>query len=261
MANPQNDVLPPKATKRLKVAAAFKLKKLFGIPFKKIKRLEAALTHPSFRNENPKNPLEDFDRLEFFGDTVLNFVVCRKLYQLFPEADEGVLSRLRSILVSRKILSRVAKEIKLPKFIKLGRSLIKQQQFMKAKLFADALEAFIAAVYFDRGFPAAEKFILKHFNQYFDAKKLFRLDPNPKSTLQELVQKHWQRLPNYNTEITPEGAKTTVSIGRSRETVAVSRTRRESEEKAARQMIRDIRQELLGRANKKSSGKKLRKTF
>ena len=119
----------------------------FFLRFQNLKLKDAALLHPSYRNENPKHELyEDFDRLEFFGDSVLNFVMCQKLYDKFPEADEGLLSRLRSILVSRKILSRIAREIGLPQFLKLGRGLSSQEDFHKSKMFADAFEALIAAL-------------------------------------------------------------------------------------------------------------------
>ena len=235
-------------------------KKIFGIRFKNPRRLEAALTHPSYRNENPPGaPLENFDRLEFLGDSILNLVICRRLYALFPDADEGVLSRLRSILVSWKILARVAKNLKLSGWLKLGKSLEAQKDLLKYKIYDDSLEAFFAALYFDRGFKAVEDFILKHFRSFFDAKKLFRLDPNPKSTLQELAQKHWQKLPTYTSQMLPDGVKTVVSIHRTRQAEAAARTRRESEEKAARLLIRKIRQELVGRLAKKSSVRKSRK--
>jgi ribonuclease-3 len=169
-------------------------------PFLKFKNkiwLESSLAHPSYRNENPSYKFShDFDRLEFFGDCVLNYVVCRKLFAKFPQADEGLLSRLRSILVSRKILSRIVRETDLTKHLKLGRGLQGQDDFLKSKIYADAYEAVIAAIYFDQGFDKTEKFLLKCFAGYFDIKKLFRLDPNPKSTLQELSQRHWQKLPH-----------------------------------------------------------------
>lgn len=236
--------------------------KIFGFTFRNVKLLEAALLHPSYRNENPSlRDYANFDRMEFFGDAVLNFIICRKIYFLFPDADEGVLSKLRSILVSRRILSRIAREIGLHKKILLGKHLRQQKLFLKAKIFADSFESFIAALYFDQGLTKTEKFILKHFETYFDSKKLFRLDPNPKSTLQELVQKHWQKLPEYHSEQTEKGTQTTVGIGKNRKATATARTRQESEEKAARQLIRMLRQELVGRFAKKSSGKKLLKTL
>ena len=67
------------------------------VRFRRTSLLEAALSHPSFRNEGPRVKLEDFDRLEFFGDSIINYIICLKLYKMFPEADEGELSKLRSI--------------------------------------------------------------------------------------------------------------------------------------------------------------------
>ncbi len=236
-------------------------KKLLRIPIKKKILLESALTHPSYRNEHPCPKLLDFDRLEFFGDSILNFVICQRLYHLYPEANEGMLSKMRSILVSRKILSRIAKDLHFLRLMKLGRSLHHQPVHMKTKILADSFESFLSAIYFDHGIRKTERFILKHYRPYFNVRRLFRLDSNPKSTLQELCQKKWQRLPVYENHIAPHGMKTTVSLGRMRRATATGRTRQESEEKAARLLIRKIRQTLLRDSKRASSGKKLRKTF
>ena len=244
-----------------KLELASQIKKNLRLSFRNKKLLESALFHPSYLNENPCPGLKDFDRLEFFGDAILNYVVCQELFRLFPEAKEGLLSRLRSILVSRKILARVTKEIPLIPFIHLGKSLRSQPVFTKTKVFSDVFESFLAALYFDRGFEAAKKFILKHFRSYFDIRRLFRLDPNPKSTLQELSQKEWQKLPVYVHHMTPKGIQTTVMIGKMRKASAVARRRQDSEEKAARLLIQKIRQELVRRSKKASSGKKLRRPF
>ncbi len=231
-----------------------------GIRVRKSGLLAAALIHPSYRNEMPCPKLENFDRLEFFGDAILNFVVCRKLFALFPEADEGFLSKVRSILVSRKILARIAREHRLSRFIRIGKSLKAQIGTSRDKVLADSLEALFAAVYLDGGFPKVERFILASFAPYFDCRRLFRLDPNPKSTLQELAQKHWKKLPLYSNEPVPEGSRTVVQIHRFKAS-AVAATRRDSETQAARLLLRKLRQEL-GRSEKKSSsGRKLRKIF
>lgn len=236
------------------------IKKELRLSLKKPYLYEAALSHPSFRNENPSHhKLQDFDRLEFFGDVVLNFVVCKKLYRSFPDADEGLLSRLRSILVSRKILSRIAKEQGFLKLVRLGRGLEKQDQNSKKKILADAFEAFIAALYFDKGFSHAEKFILKLFKSYFDAKRLFRLDPNPKSMLQEISQKKWQKIPTYQFEITPDGFTSIVSIDHLKKASASGKTKQEAEERAARLLIRKLKNQLARLSKKESSGKKVRK--
>lgn len=240
------------------------LSPLFFPTFKEKRWFLSATTHPSFRNENAIKldglHLDDFDRMEFLGDSFLNWTICKKLYQLFPEANEGFLSRLRSILVSKKILNRIAKEIKLFRHLRFGKSLQEHPDVMNSKMISDCLEAFFAALYFDCGPEKTEKFILKIFKPYLDSKRLLRLDPNPKGALQELSQKHWQKIPVYSFSVDAQGEVTViVEIGSSRKASAHGKNRKEAEEKAARMLIRKIRQDLLVLSKRNSSGKKLRK--
>jgi len=221
------------------------LKKILGLTVKRIFYFEAAFTHPSFRNETrTKKNLPDFDRLEFLGDAILNEVICQRLYADFPDADEGMLSKLRSILVSQKILGRIASKLKLHKLIRLGNSL---RQAMKTpykyKLMTDVMESIFAAVFFDLGRKKTELFILKHYREYFDPKRLFRLDPNPKSTLQELTLKRWQKLPQYSYKFSMKGVTTTVAAGGKRKASAFHKFKKESELKAARKLLKLLRQE------------------
>jgi len=237
------------------------LRKALGFPVKSLPVYRAALTHPSFRNENARSTkgLEDFDRLEFLGDSVLNEVVCQKLFEKFPEADEGMLSKLRSILVSQKILSRIAQAMKLQHVLLISNSLRHNfKDFLKAKLLTDAFEALLAAIYFDQGHDKVEAFILKHFKAYFDPKLLFRLDPNPKSTLQEMTLKKWQKLPEYSHVFTPKGVKTTVSAGGNKKASALHKIKRESEVLAARALIRKLRKEFKKEKSKERSRAQLR---
>jgi len=223
------------------------LRKALGFPVKAIATYRAALTHPSFRNEHyhSTKDLEDFDRLEFLGDSILNEIICQKLFEKFPEADEGMLSKLRSILVSQKILSRIAQAIKLQNILLISKNLRQNfKDLLKAKLLTDALEALFAAIYFDQGHHRIEAFVLKHFKKYFDPKLLFRLDPNPKSTLQEMTLKKWQKLPEYTHVFSDKGVKTTVSAGGKRKASALHKIKRESEVLAARALIRKLRKEF-----------------
>ncbi|MCB9799568.1 MAG: ribonuclease III [Candidatus Omnitrophica bacterium] len=236
-----------------------KIKSTFKISFKNSALFESALYHPSYRNEISCPGLQDFDRLEFLGDTILNFVICKKLFEKFPQADEGDLSKLRSILVSRKVLFRVAKETKFSKLVHLSRSLDRQSVETKAKILADSLEAFIAALFFDQGLEKTEKFILKYFKPYIDPKRLARIDPNPKSTLQEIALREWQRLPVYDSKVCTSGIETLASVGNRFKAKTSGRSRQESEQKAARILVRKIRQALAGRSKKTSSRRKLRK--
>lgn len=216
-------------------------RRFLGLVFSNPKLLEAALTHPSYRNEHPHLRLPDFDRLEFFGDAILNYVICCKLIEAFPEANEGVLSRFRSTLVSGKVLARVAQELGLRRFIHLGRGLAKEKGSQQSKVLADALEALIAAVYEDQGLSPAREFILKHLGSYCNPRRLLRLDPNPKSTLQELAQKQWKKLPIYSWKATRQGIRVEVRIGRKYRLAVTGKSRRELEEKAARELLRKLR--------------------
>ncbi|MBI4115161.1 MAG: ribonuclease III [Candidatus Omnitrophica bacterium] len=218
--------------------------RFLGFRFRDKTLLEAALTHPSYRNENPLIQLADFDRLEFFGDAILNYVICCKLFDSFPEANEGVLSRFRSTLVSRKILARVAQEIGLGRYIKLGQSLVHEKGSFKSKILADTLEAVIAAIFEDQGLKKTETFILKHMGPYLNARRLIRLDPNPKSTLQELSQKHWKKVPEYSWKRARKGIRVEVRIARKYRTAVIGENRRALEEKGARELLKKLRQEL-----------------
>lgn len=219
-------------------------RRLWGFTFSNPKLLEAALTHPSYRNEHPHLRLADFDRLEFFGDAILNYVICCELIDAFPEANEGILSRFRSTLVSKRILCRVAREIQLGRIIKLGQGLRREKANQQNKILADTLEALIAAIYEDQGLPQAKEFILKHLGPYLNPRRLLRLDPNPKSTLQELSQKQWRRIPEYSWKSTRQGIRVEVRIGRKYHVAVTGKNRRELEEKAARELLRKLRKEL-----------------
>ena len=178
-----------------------RLERIAGQVFRKKKLLLAALTHPSYQPKGDPNKTRNvgpsFQRLEFLGDSVLNVFIAEKLYELFPQADEGLLSQLRSILVSRKLLARIAHSIRLRSFLLLGQPILKQSPRIREKILADSLEAFIAALYLDRGLAGTKNFLLGCFAPYFNQKKLFQVDPNPKSTLQEHVQKKLHILPTY----------------------------------------------------------------
>ena len=234
----------PKSTRTSPRVAKTENRRVLGFTFSNPKLLEAALTHPSYRNEHPHQRLADFDRLEFFGDAILNYVICCELVETFPEANEGILSRFRSTLVSKKILARVAQEIRLGRFLKVGRGLASDKGPQHSKILADSLEAFIAAVYEDRGLPQAKEFIVKYLGPYLNPRRLLKLDPNPKSTLQELAQKKWKKIPEYSWKAGRQGIRVEVRIGRKYRTLVTGKNRKELEEKAARGLLRKLRREL-----------------
>ncbi len=214
-----------------------KFERVLGLSFRKRALLLAALAHPSYRNQSPGLGLEDFERMEFLGDAILSYVVSRKLYELFPEANEGLLSQLRAGVVSKKLLFRVACDLDLPQFILLGKSERKLPKTEKGKIFADTLEALIAAVFFDRGAAKTEAFILRHFGKFLRSPALKRMGISPKNLLQEWVQKKFRILPEYRLEMDNGQFVAWAAVQNRGKARGKGRTKKDAEERAARLLL------------------------
>lgn len=161
-----------------------------GYEFKSSTLLVQALTHRSFAANNN-------ERLEFLGDSALNFIIAHQLYQRFSKLPEGDLSRLRAQLVKESTLSEIALTLDIGDALKLGEGELKSAGWRRPSILADALEAIIGAVYLDGGFTSAESLILKIYQD-----KLVNIDPksidkDPKSQLQEYLQGKKIELPDY----------------------------------------------------------------
>lgn len=171
--------------------AIAKLAERLGYEFKTPALLAQALTHRSFAANNN-------ERLEFLGDSALNFVIAHQLYQRFSKLPEGDLSRLRAQLVKESALSEIALQLELGDALKLGEGELKSAGWRRPSILADALEAIIGAVYIDGGFSSAEALVLNLYQE-----KLQNIDPkvidkDPKSQLQEYLQGKKKDLPDYN---------------------------------------------------------------
>ncbi len=147
-------------------ASSDSLPALFDHRFHQPELLTLALTHRSLayeaNPEAPPTPTGDNEQLEFVGDAVLGLIVAEGLYQRFPHAREGELTRLRASLVSRRHLGHVAERIGLGSLLRLGRGEEQSGGRQKPALLANALEAVIAALYLDGGLNAARPFIERH---------------------------------------------------------------------------------------------------
>ncbi|MCQ2743209.1 MAG: ribonuclease III [bacterium] len=169
------------------------------------KLLKKALTHPSFTKEKGElDSLENYERLEFFGDSVLKLYTSKLLYELYPEYPEGKLSKIRSILVSDYTLHKIALQIGLEKLIILGKAEAKQGGRYRESNLACSLEAILGAYYLSGKGNCVEHFIEKyllpfakdideHFEKY-----------NAKDVLQQYTQGIDKTLPEYKT-ISMEG--------------------------------------------------------
>jgi len=160
--------------------------------------LEEALTHRSFANERRgRGPrLRDNQRLEFLGDAVLNLCVSELLMAAFPDADEGLLSRMRSNLVNADLLAEYGRSMELSQTLRLGKGALSSGDHLQGNVLADAVEALVGAVYLDGGLEAARGLVQQVVADGLrNATELRGADP--KSALQEEVQARREPVPVY----------------------------------------------------------------
>jgi len=173
------------------------LQQTLGISFNDPSRLEQALVHSSYINENPGFAPASNERLEFLGDAVLSLVVAEKLYQDPPYSTEGEMTRLRAALVRRDTLARMARAIKLGDYLYLGKGEEASGGRRKPANLAGALEAMIAAIFLDQGSITTREVILRLFNEELQKVASQGGGVDYKSQLQELIQAREQQTPAY----------------------------------------------------------------
>jgi len=171
------------------------ISKIINYRFKNDAILEEALTHPSLNKRNSKNQTENYERLEFLGDSILNMIVSAILFKLFPEEREGALAKRKTDLVCGSTIANVAKEIKLGDFIIMNNSERCNGGKCNLKNLENALEALIGAIYTDGGFKNVERFVTQHWEKL--AKDMLIPPQDPKTSLQEWTQKNKLPLPEY----------------------------------------------------------------
>lgn len=164
------------------------------------KKLNLAFRHPQFftialthRSAGARNN----ERLEFLGDAILGFAIAEKLYEAFPEADEGTLSRLRASLVNETSLADIARQYQLGDYLYLGSGELKSGGFRRDSILSDALEAIIGALFMDQGIHACQKLITRLFAEKLQNLSLTNWQKDPKTQLQELMQAKRMELPEY----------------------------------------------------------------
>ncbi|MGW8247012.1 MAG: ribonuclease III [Acidiferrobacterales bacterium] len=153
--------------------------------------LRQALTH---RSKSATN----YERLEFLGDSVLGFIVSSELYGRYPELSEGELTRLRATHVRKESLAEVARSIDLGSFLHLGSGELRSGGFDRDSILADALEALFGAIYVDKGITAVQDCIHRLFDDRFSILNDEALEKDPKTLLQEYLQKSAIETPVYD---------------------------------------------------------------
>ncbi len=167
------------------------LERRIGYSFNDESLLTLALTHRSVGSKNN-------ERLEFLGDSILNFVIAEDLFRRFPNAREGQLSRLRAQLVKGVTLAEIAKEFGLGDYLLLGSGELKSGGFRRESILADAVESIIGAIFNDVGFDACKERILHWYHDRLEGLSLQDTKKDPKTRLQEFLQSRQQALPQYD---------------------------------------------------------------
>lgn len=209
--------------------------------FKSDVLLKQALTHRSagtaLHNE----------RLEFLGDSVVNFVIAEQLYQQFPNANEGELSRLRASLVNREALASLAKQFNLGDYLSLGLGEEKSGGRSRPSILSCGMEAMIGAIYLDGGFSDIKTCILEWYQPHLSSLSLNFSHKDPKTCLQELLQAISMDLPHYEV-ILAEGEAhnqtftVVCSIAHHQiSTQACGKSRKRAEQEAAKLMLEKIK--------------------
>lgn len=216
-----------------------KLEEALDLRFSNPKLLERALTHRSRSHDN-------YERLEFLGDSVLGFVVAEILYHRFPDSPEGKLSRMRSFVVRKETLARIARAMALQDLLKLGEGELKSGGFNRDSILSDSLEAIIGAVYLDQGLDAAKTFIHRYFEEVLGSLTVDTVYKDSKSRLQEYLQQKGEPVPTYEiVSVSGEPHDQTFEVA-CRVSVSpepykgVGSSRRSAEQRAAKQALESL---------------------
>ncbi|MBR3603224.1 MAG: ribonuclease III [Elusimicrobiaceae bacterium] len=216
------------------------LEKLIHYSFEDTTILREALTHKSYSGEH--KAVRHNERLEFLGDSILGAIVANYIYGQCPHSEEGVLSKIKSNLVSRHNLYLWAKKLDLGRFMRLGHGELATGGRQRDSILSNAMEAVVGAVYLDGGYPAAEQVVLP----WVRTQELKQDSGDYKSRLQEYIQKRSRSTPDYEVlqTVGPEHDKiftVEVSLDGKRLGVGKGRNKKLAEQDAARDAYRHLK--------------------
>lgn len=211
-----------------------------GIRFRDASLLERAFIHRSFLNEllDDNAELVDNERLEFLGDTVLGYLVSERLYHLFPDQQEGDLTNMRSALVRRETLARLASDLRLGAHLKLGHGEEESGGRTRPATLCAVFEALVGAVYLDQGTETAKQVIFRLLDHDIKRLQATTHTKDPKSRLQEYIQAQEGMTPRYRVAeaIGPDHAKhfiMTVQVNGRPRGIGEGRSKQEAAQQAA----------------------------
>ncbi len=217
------------------------IQNIIGYTFEDIDILNVSLTHSSFANEL-KDKASHNERLEFLGDSVLNVIISDFLFRQYRHLSEGNLTRLRAMIVAEPSLAYCGRQIKIGRYLLLGKGEENTGGRDKDSIIADAVEALIGAVYMDSDFENSKAFVLKLFNDIIDKALAGQFQRDYKTELQELLQSRSSERITYEaiSEIGPDHDKvfkTRVMLGNKILGVGKGRSKKAAEQSAAKEAL------------------------
>ena len=219
-----------------------KLKKQLGLFFERPSLLKEALTHRSYAVENKLR--YDNQRLEFLGDAVLEIILTDYLYKLYPEAAEGVLTKIRSALAQQDTIAHLARKLNLGSYMYIGRGESASGGADRDSTLCDLFEAVLGACYLDKGMEFARLFVLNLIKEEYPIPHRLLTNLNPKGSLQEYTQQKYGHPPVYKIlqVIGPEHSPvyTVEAVMNERRATGQGGSRRQAEFAAAADMLRQI---------------------
>ena len=175
----------------------FSFTESLGVAFSEYRLLNLAFTHTSYANEC-KGEVDNNERLEFLGDSILGMITAEYLFSSFTRFHEGEFSKIKAVVVSEESLSEIALSIHLEKYILVGRGEKSQKGELKKAILADCMEAVIAALYLDQGLETAKRFVLSFIPAQVEKMLENKLSyKDYKTELQEYLQKRRGKVPRY----------------------------------------------------------------
>jgi ribonuclease-3 len=218
---------------------------IIGYRFRKPELLRAALTHTSGANTRAASN----ERLEFLGDSVLGLVTCEQLFLRLPDYQEGDLTKVKSVVVSRKTCARFSQQLGLGNFLFLGKGLSNYAE-IPSNMLADVFESLVAAIFLDGGWEEAKAFVLKFMEPEIARVAQEAVSSNSKSQLQQVAQRQYGGTPRYFLldEQGPDHDKcfkVAAQVADNRFPAAWGRTKKEAELKAAMNALAHINGEVL----------------
>lgn len=218
---------------------------LLKIRFKNPDLIKTALTHRSFLNEHRQENLISNERLEFLGDSILQFWVSKILFERFPDKPEGVLTNMRTRLVRTETLAKISRKLSFGDYLFLSHGEEKGGGRENNALLANTFEAILGAIFLEKGLRVSSNFLLSHFDPLIENLKESKNLKDPKSLLQEKIQVKIKSSPEYRVlaEDGPDHNKTFV-IGVYSEGKIIGKgeghSKQEGEENAARNALEKL---------------------